>query len=150
MQYTTTGEEMNLENYSDNYGDNHGDNYGDNHGDETCDYDDELFYWKSRAIQLETELAEVLGQYEKMKEMKERLEQHILQTEPKMQKKKRTESKFQKDFKVFLEQKKQDTQFLTNIRNKLVRLDIIKEDDKIPWYIIRDECKRLFENNNNI
>jgi hypothetical protein len=131
MQYTTNGEEM-------------------EYSEETVDYDDELFYWKSRAIQLETELTEVLGQYEKMKEMKEQLERHILQTEPKKQKKKRTESKFQKEFNVFLDQKKKDTLFLTNIKNKLIRLEIIKDDDKIPWYIIRDECKRLFEQNKHM
>lgn len=120
------------------------------YSDEVVNFDDELFYWKSKAIQLETELTEVLGQYDKMREMKEQLERHILQTEPKKQKKTRTKSTFQKEFTLFIEQKKQDATFMANIKNKLIRLEIIKENDKIPWYIIRDECKKVYEQNKHM
>lgn len=113
--------------------------------EETLYFEDELFFWKSRAIQLETDLADLIGQYEKMKALKEQLEMHILQSEqPKKTKVKKKQSKFQEEFKVFFEQKKKDTQFITDLKNKLIRLEIIEEGETIPWYIVRDECKRVF------
>ncbi len=57
--------------------------------DEQINYEDELFFWKSKAIQLETDYNELMKQYEQVKTLKEQLELHILQQEePKPFKKK--------------------------------------------------------------
>lgn len=109
-------------------------------------YEDELFFWKSRAIQLETDINEISVQYEKMKALKEQLELHIMQSEqPIKPKPKRTQSKHQQELKIFLQQKKNDANFMASLKKKLTDLNFIKENEKVPWYVIRDECKRLFE-----
>ena len=115
--------------------------------EDVISFDDELYFWKSRAIQLETDLADLTGQFEKMKTLKEQLEQYIMQNEqPKKEKVKRKQSMFQQQFNIFFEQKKKDENFLSGIRNKLTSLELIKDGEKIPWHILRNECKKIFEN----
>lgn len=114
----------------------------DNHD---IDYADEMFYWKSKAIELETKYNELSVQYEQMKALKEQLELHIMQSEQaKPKKQKRKVSKYQQDFKVFFDQKKKDVKFVASIKNKLQQLGMIGDNDNVPWYIVRDECKRMF------
>lgn len=119
------------------------------YNDEVINYDDELFIWKGRAIQLETEYNELMKQYEQVKTLKEQLELHILQMEmPKASKKKRNISQYQQEFKVFLEKKKNDQDFIACIRGKLETLELITNNEPIPWVIFRSECKKLFKKNN--
>lgn len=109
------------------------------------DYADEMFYWKSRAIELETKYNELSVQYEQMKSIKEQLELHIMQSEQtKPKKPKRKTTKFQQDFKAFYEHKKKDVEFVASIKSKLKQLGMISDNDNVPWYIVKDECKRLF------
>jgi hypothetical protein len=116
--------------------------------DEVINYDDELFIWKGRAIQLETEYNELMKQYEQVKTLKEQLELHILQNEqPKTSKKKRNMSQYQQEFKAFLEKKKNDPDFIALIRGKLETLELVTQNEPIPWVILRNECKKLFKNN---
>jgi hypothetical protein len=115
--------------------------------DEPITYDDELFFWKSRAIQLETDYNDLLSLYEKTKAIKLQLEQHILQNdeEPKKQKVKRKVSQYQQDFRVFFDNKKNDQEFVASMKNKLLALNMIESTDTVPWYILRRECKKQFD-----
>ncbi len=114
--------------------------------DEQINYEDELFFWKSKAIQLETDYNELMKQYEQVKTLKEQLELHILQQEePKPFKKKRCVSKYQQEFKVFLDKKKNDKDFIASIRGKLETLELVACNEPIPWVILRSECKKLFD-----
>jgi hypothetical protein len=115
--------------------------------DEPMTYDDELFFWKSRAIQLETDYNDLLSLYEKTKAIKLQLEQHILQNDeqPKKNKGKRKVSQYQQDFNIFFDRKKHDQEFVASIKNKLLSLEIITSNEKVPWYILRNECKKQFE-----
>jgi hypothetical protein len=115
--------------------------------DEPITYDDELFFWKSRAIQLETDYNDLMSLYEKTKAIKLQLEQHILQNdeEPKKQKVKRKVSQYQQDFRVFFDNKKNDQEFVASMKNKLLALNMIESTDTVPWYILRRECKKQFD-----
>lgn len=126
--------------------------------DENISIDEENFLLRSRILQLEREKIELQSQVEQLKCIKNQLEQFILSMEQNMNeednkkkasKKTRKVSEYQKAFQEFYKNNRKNEDMLMRLRTRLRSLGMMEEADKLPRYIVRLECKKLFDEQQN-
>ncbi len=119
----------------------------------TLNIEEELFLLKSDVIELEAENTDLRNQVNNLKCIKEQLEQFIMdmggQEEKKKIKQPRKISDTQKQFQEFYKSNKNNVSIRESLKTKLESLGMLEEAKKIPWYIVRNECKRLFNEQSN-
>lgn len=125
--------------------------------DDTMTMDEEVFLLKSGVIALEAENQELRNQVCQLKHAKDQLEQFILSMEQnvtaneqkKATKQPRKVSEYQKAFQVFYKNNKSNSDMLERLKTRLMLLGMNDDAEKLPWYIVRSECKRMFDEQQN-
>lgn len=125
--------------------------------EDTMAMEDEVFLLKSDVIALEAENQELRNQVSQLKLAKEQLEQFILSIEQnvtvnenkKATKKPRKVSEYQKAFQVFYKNNKSNCDMLQRLKTRLISLGMNDDAEKLPWFIVRSECKRMFDEQQN-
>jgi predicted RNase H-like nuclease (RuvC/YqgF family) len=124
--------------------------------------EEECFILKSDIIALQAENQDLRNQVHQLKYAKDQLELFILSMEQSLNdedskkqttKKPRKVSEYQKAFQDFYKNNKNNSELIEPLKSRLCSIGVINESDKIPWYIVRLECKKLFDeqqNTNNV
>ena len=124
--------------------------------------EEECFILKSDIIALQAENQDLRNQVHQLKYAKDQLELFIVSMEQslneedskvKTTKKPRKVSEHQKAFQDFYKNNKNNNELIEPLKRRLCSIGVINETDKVPWYIVRLECKKLFDeqqNTNNV
>jgi hypothetical protein len=114
----------------------------------TSDFDDvleELFYMKEKIIDLEKDNVSLKRQLDNMKALKDQMEVFLMEetVHSKNKPKKREKSVYQKGLESFYHEHKKNDSIINNLKERLNALGYI--DSNITWYMIKLECKKLYD-----
>lgn len=131
--------------------------------DDVMPVEEECYILKSDIIALQAENQDLRTQVHQLKYAKDQLELFILSMEEqnlnevdskkKTTKKPRKVSEYQKAFQDFYRNNKNNIELIEPLKLRLCSVGVMNESDKVPWYIVRLECKKLFDeqqNTNNV